>query len=55
MLMNNNNRFVLIDNTRRSAYVYELRKLLAVYEFTDKPLSSEDVEWIRTQEYKDKA
>ena len=48
-------RLVLIDSVAKNATVYENKVALATYNFTDTPLTREDVEWVRTQEYKDKA
>jgi len=51
-----NNRFVLVDFLSKKAVVYEKRNPLATYEFVDgQPFSAEDIEWARTEEYKDKA
>lgn len=51
-----NNRFVLVDFLSKKAVVYEKRNPLATYEFVDgQPFSAEDIEWARTEEYKDQA
>lgn len=51
-----NNRFALVDILGKKLTVYEKRNPLATYDFVDgKVPSSEDIEWARTEEYKDKA
>jgi hypothetical protein len=51
-----NNRFVLVDFLSKKAVVYDKRVPLATYHFVDdQPLSADDIEWARTEEYKDKA
>jgi len=51
-----NNRFALVDILGKTLTVYEKRKPLATYHFVDgKVPSAEDIEWARTEEYKDRA
>lgn len=51
-----NNRFALVDILGKTLTVYEKRKPLATYHFVDgKAPSAEDIEWARTEEYKDQA
>lgn len=51
-----NSRLVLVDFLAKKAVVYDKRIPLATYHFVDgQPLSAEDIEWARTEEYKDKA
>lgn len=51
-----NSRLVLVDFLAKKAVVYDKRIPLATYHFVDgQSLSAEDIEWARTEEYKDKA
>ena len=51
-----NNRFALVDILGKTLTVYEKRNALATYTFVDgRAPSAEDIEWARTEEYKDKA
>lgn len=48
-------RLVLINNVTKTVTVYENKTPLASYEMQEIPFSKEDIEEIRTLDYKDKA
>lgn len=51
-----NTRFVIINNTSKTATVYDKTVAVATYEFNgDNTITAEEVEEIRVAEYKDKA
>lgn len=54
VLMKTNSRLVLLDFEKKTATVYDDRVALATYEITGL-IAEEDLESIRTSEYKDLA
>jgi hypothetical protein len=51
-----NNRLVLISFKEKAAFVYEDKRMIAHYEFVpEDPFTKDDIEYIRTMDYKEKA
>lgn len=53
--MKTNSRFVVINTKEKTAKVYDGRVFLAQYDFTGELLTKEEIEFVRTQEFKGKA
>lgn len=54
--MKTNNRLVLVSFKEKAAFVYEDKRMIAKYDFVPgHPLTKNDIEHIRTMEYKEKA
>lgn len=54
--MKTNNRLALISFKEKAVFVYEDKRMIAQYEFVpEEPFTKDDIEYIRTMEYKEKA
>jgi hypothetical protein len=51
-----NNRLALISYKEKAVFVYEDKIMIAKYEFVpEQPFTKDDIEYVRTMDYKEKA